>query len=150
MSSNSGSDTWNRSKPPAPPEISAVRKSTLGLFLFVVCGLVITMVLAGENTPSIGTAAYFINGQVISVGPRSLDLAKPVFVRGATPVCSSEQALENYSAGNPGDCTVVSSDNAAGIFGIQTDGMREPSFQMQLNTPSGPVRGWVDYKNLHN
>lgn len=132
------------------PHSSLARKSFIGVFLFVVCGLVVTAILTGETPPPAGMAAYFINGQIISVGRHSLDLGKPIFVRGATPVCSSEDALENYSVDRPGDCTVVDNSVSAGLVGIQTDGMREPSIQMQVQTPGGPVRGWVDYNNLHN
>ncbi|HEX3984298.1 MAG TPA: hypothetical protein VHX12_11430 [Acidisoma sp.] len=126
------------------------RKSVLGFLLFLVCGVVITAILAGETTPPASMNAYFVNGQIISVGRHSLDLSKPVFLRGETPVCATEDALENYSSENPGNCTVVSSVTAAGLVGIMTDGMREPSFQMQMKTSSGPVKGWVGYNNLHN
>lgn len=131
-------------------ESSVARKSILGVLLFVICGLVITAILSGETPPPAGSAAYFINGQVISVGHHSLDLAKPIFLHGGTPVCGSEDALENFSVSNPGDCTLVDSNARAGLVGIQTDGMREPSFQMQMQTPNGVVKGWVDYNSLHN
>ncbi len=121
-------------------ESSFARKSTFGILLFVICGLAITAILSGETPPPAGSAAYFINGQVISVGRHSLDLAKPIFLQGATPVCGSEDALESFSVSNPGDCTVVDSTARAGLVGIQTDGMRAPSFQMQMQTPKA---GWI-------
>jgi hypothetical protein len=130
--------------------MSALSRSMLGLLFFVVCGLIVTVILAGETTPPVGMAAYSINGQIISDGHHSLDLSKRIFVRGGTPVCESEDALGSYAEGASGGCTIVSSSNPVGIVGIQTDGMREPSFQMQMQTGGGPVRGWVDYSNLQN
>ncbi|MCB8879334.1 hypothetical protein ACELLULO517_03745 [Acidisoma cellulosilytica] len=132
------------------PESSLARKSLVGVFLFVIGGLVVTAILTGETPPPVGMAAYFINGQTISVGRHTLDLAKPIFVRGAAAICPTESDLENYSAGSPGDCTMVTNGLPAGLVGIQADGMREPSIQMQMQTPNGPVKGWVDYNNLHN
>lgn len=126
------------------------RKSIIGLLLFVVCGLIITAILAGETRPPVGMAAYFVNGQIISVGRHTLDLSKPVFVSGQTPVCPTEESLESYAPDNPGPCTVVSDVSPAGVVGITTDGMRAPSFQMQMQTSSGTIKGWVDYGNLHN
>ncbi|GAB0118059.1 hypothetical protein [Acidisoma sp. 7E03] len=128
-----------------------LRNSSLGLMLFVVTGLIITAILAGDRTavPSSGMLAYFLNGDSL-VAHRSIDLSKPIFVSGATPVCGSEEALENYTPANPGDCKVIDSAARAGLIAIQTDGMRQPSFQMQMQTDAGTVRGWVDYNSLHN
>jgi len=126
------------------------RKSILGLLFFVAFGLVITAILAGETRPPAGMAAYFVNGQIISEGRHSLDLSKPIFLRGGTPVCDSEDSLENYSPGDSDHCKIITIGRAAGLVGIQTDGMREPSFEMQMQTPSGSVKGWVDYNNLRN
>ena len=128
-----------------------LRTSSLGLILFAVVGLFITAILAGDRTsmPGNGMLAYFINGDSL-VARHTLDLSKPIFVSGQTPVCASEGALEDYTPSNPGDCTLIDATARAGLVGIQTDGMRQPSFQMQMQTPHGPVRGWVDYNSLHN
>jgi hypothetical protein len=134
----------------AKPETSLARKSIAGVLLFVIGGLAVTAILTGETPPPVGMAAYFINGQTISVGRHSLDLGKPIFMRSETPICPSEDSLENYSMGSPGDCTVVTNPTPAGLVSIQTDGMREPSIQMQMQTPNGPVKGWVRYNSLHN
>jgi len=128
-----------------------LRKSSLGVILFIVPALIVTAILAGDRTavPSSGMLAYFLNGDSL-VAHHSIDLSKPIFVSGATPVCGSEDALEHYTPSDPGDCTVIDSAARAGLIAIQTDGMRQPSFQMQMQTPSGTVRGWVDYNSLHN
>lgn len=128
-----------------------IRNSSLGFILFAVAGLVIIAILAGDNssTRSAGMLAYFINGDNLVRG-HSLDLSKPIFVSRATPVCQSEDALERYSPSSPGDCTVIDTGAQAGLVGIQTNGMRQPSFQMQLQTAGGTVKGWVDYNSLHN
>ena len=118
--------------------------------MFVIAGGVVTAILTGETPPPAGMAAYFINGQTISVGHHTLDLGKPIFIRGAAAICPSEQSLENYSAGSPGDCTMVTNGVSAALVGIQADGMREPSIQMQMQTSDGTVKGWVRYNNLHN
>lgn len=129
-----------------------ISKSSLGIIVFAVAGLVVTAILAGDNSssPSSGMIAYFINGDNLVARRHSLDLSKPIFVSGATPVCSSEAALEHYTPSDPGDCSVIDTGAQAGLVGIQTNGMRQPSFQMQMRTPNGVVKGWVDYNSLHN
>lgn len=129
-----------------------IRKSSFGVFIFAVGGVVVTSILAGDNTPSTsaGMLAYFIGGDSLVPRHHALDLSKPIFVSGATPVCGSEDSLERYSPSNPGDCTVINVGAKAGLVGMETDGMRQPMFQMQMQTSSGPVKGWVDYNSLHN
>lgn len=129
-----------------------ISKSSLGLIFFAVAGLAVTAILAGDNSssPSSGMMAYFINGDNLVARRHSLDLSKPIFVSGATPVCASEAGLEHYTPSDPGDCAVINTGAQAGLVGIQTDGMRQPSFQLQMQTPNGVVKGWVDYNSLHN
>ncbi len=45
---------------------------------------------------------------------------------------------------------MLSSNTPAGLIGIVTNGMRQPTFQMQMKTRDGTIRGWVDYNNLTN
>jgi hypothetical protein len=127
-----------------------IRNSDIGIMAFAVAGLSVTAILAGKDAPQAAMAAYFINGQTITAGHYSLDLSKPIFVRGAAPICPSEDALEAYSPSNTAGCRLLSSGAPTGLLGIQTNGMRQPTFQMQMETSKGTVRGWVDYNNLTN
>jgi hypothetical protein len=117
---------------------------------FALAGMAITAVLMGKNVPQTGMAAYFVNGEIVTAGRHSLDLSRPIFVQGDVPICPSEDALANYTPGDPLGCTVLSSSAAAGLIGIVTDGMRQPTFHMQMNTPNGIIRGWVEYNDLKN
>jgi hypothetical protein len=127
-----------------------IRNSILGIAAFAIAGLTVTAVLVGKDEPQASMAAYFINGQTITQGHYSLDLSRPIFVRGQVPICPTEDALAAYSANNPAGCTVLSSSAPAGLVGIVTNGMRQPTFQMQMQTPQGTIKGWVDYNNLTN
>jgi hypothetical protein len=138
------SDQGQRQKAPG------LRASFIGIACFALAGLGVTAILVGKDVPQTGMAAYFVNGDLVTTGRHSLDLSRPIFVRANVPICPSEDALAGYSSGDPGGCTVVSANAAAGLIGIVTDGMREPTFQMQMDTPNGTIRGWVDYNNLTN
>jgi hypothetical protein len=127
-----------------------IRMSIVGVTCFALAGMAVTAVLAGKNVPQTPMAAYFVNGEIVTAGDHSLDLSRPIFVRGNVPVCPSEDALANYSSGDTAGCTTLSSNTAAGLIGIVTNGMRQPTFQMQMNTRDGTIRGWVDYNNLTN
>jgi hypothetical protein len=127
-----------------------IRTSFIGVAAFVLAGVVITTILAGKDVPQAGMTAYFLNGEIMTAGRHSLDLSRPIFVRGNVPICPSEDALSDYSSGDTAGCTTLSSDAPAGLIGIVTDGMREPTFQMQMKTPNGTIRGWVNYHNLTN
>jgi hypothetical protein len=127
-----------------------IRTSILGAAGFVLAGMGITAVLAGKTVPQTGMAAYFVNGEIVSAGRHSLDLSRPIFVRSNVPICPSEDALASYSSGNTGGCTTLSSNTPAGLIGIVTNGMQQPTFQMQLKTQDGTLQGWVDYNNLTN
>ncbi len=127
-----------------------IRGSIIGVACFALAGMVVTATLAGKDEPQTGMAAYFINGDMVTAGRHSLDLSRPIFVRRDVPICPSEEALAGYSPGNSEGCTVLRSNAPAGLIGIVTDGMREPTFQMQMNTPDGTIRGWVNYNNLTN
>ncbi len=117
---------------------------------FALAGMAVTAILLGKDVPQTGTVAYYVNGDMVTAGRHSLDFSRPIFVRGYVPVCPSADALANYTSDDPQGCTVLSSSAAAALLGIVTDGMRQPTFQMQMSTPSGAVRGWVDYDNLTN
>jgi len=132
------------------PGTPMMRAPFIGVTCFALAGMVVTATLMGKDVPQTGIEAYFINGGLVTEGDHSLDLSRPMFVRGQVPICPSEDALENYSPGDPGGCTTLSSSTPAGLVGIVTNGMRKPTFQMQLNTPNGTIRGWVDYENLSN
>ena len=126
------------------------RASIVQIACFALAGMAVTAVLAGKDVPQTTTTAYFDNGETLTAGRHSLDLARPIFIRGNVPICQSEDELANYSSGDARGCTTLSSDTRARLVGIVTDGMRQPTFQMQMNTPDGPVRGWVGYNNLTN
>ena len=127
-----------------------IRDSIIGVACFALAGLAVTATLAGKDVPQTGMAAYFINGQMVTAGHHSLDLSRPIFIRGNVPICPSEDALAEYSAGYNAGCTVLSTSTPAGLIGIVTDGMRQPTFQMQTRTRDGTIRGWVDYNYLTN
>jgi hypothetical protein len=127
-----------------------IRMSVFGIACFALAGMAITAVLAGKTVPQTGMVAYFVDGEIVSAGRHSLDLSRPIFVRGNVPICPSEDALANYSSGDSGGCTMLSSNTPAGLIGIVTNGMRQPTFQMQMKTRDGTIRGWVDYNNLTN
>jgi hypothetical protein len=127
-----------------------IRMSIVGAACFALAGMAITAVLMGKNVPQTGVVAYFVNGEIVTAGNHSLDLSRPIFVRGNVPICPSEDALETYSSGDSAGCTTLSSDTPAGLIGIVTNGMRQPTFQMQMHTRDGTIRGWVDYNNLTN
>jgi hypothetical protein len=130
--------------------MSMIRSSILGVAGFAVAGILVTSVLVGKDVPQTGMTAYFLSGTMVTAGRHSLDLSRPIFVRGNVPICPSEDALASYSAGNRQGCTVLGANAPAGLIGIVTDGMRQPTFQMQMNTPNGTIRGWVNYNNLSN
>jgi hypothetical protein len=138
------SDRNNRS------ELPLIRNSIVGLAAFAIGGLAVTAILVGKDVPQSSMNAYFINGQTITEGHYALDLSRPIFVRGEVPICPTEDALAAYSPSDPAGCTILSSGAPAGLLGIVTDGMRQPTFQMQMQTPKGTIRGWVDYNNLTN
>jgi hypothetical protein len=127
-----------------------IRMSIVGVACFALAGMAVTAILAGKDVPQSTITAYFVNGQLVTAGRHSLDLSRPIFVRGNVPICPSEDALASYSSSDPQGCTVLSAGAPAGMIGIVTDGMRQPTFQMQMNTPNGTIRGWVDYNNLSN
>jgi hypothetical protein len=127
-----------------------MRTSIVGVACFALAGMAVTAILVGKNVPQSGIAAYFVNGAMVTEGRHSLDLSRPIFVRGDVPICPSEDALATYSSGDTQGCTVLSSGTSAGLIGIVTDGMRQPTFQMQMKTPDGTIRGWIDYNNLTN
>jgi hypothetical protein len=127
-----------------------IRNSVVGIACFALAGLAVTATLAGKDVPRTAMTAYFVNGQTVTSGRHSLDLSRPIFVRGNVPICPSENALETYSSDDPEGCTTLGRNVSAGLIGIVTDGMRQPTFQMQMHTPAGPIRGWVDYNNLTN
>ena len=138
------------SRPKHAQRAPAIRASFVGIACFALAGLAVTATLVGKDVPQTGMAAYFINGNMVTVGRHALDLSRPIFVRGAVPICPSEDALAAFSPGNASGCTVLATKAPAGLVGIVTDGMREPTFQMQMNTPDGTIRGWVNYNNLTN
>jgi hypothetical protein len=117
---------------------------------FAMASMMVTAILLGKDVPQAGIAAYFVNGAMVTEGRHSLDLSRPIFVRSDVPICPSEDALATYTSGDPQGCTVLDSGASAGLIGIVTDGMRQPTFQMQMKTPDGTIRGWVDYNNLTN
>lgn len=125
-----------------------IRSSTVGILLFAAGGIAITAALAGGDATQTETTAYSFNGQTNSDGSYSLDLSKPIFVRGEMPICPSESALEAYSPSNPNGCTLLGNSAPAHLLAIQTDGMLPAT--TQVATPGGLVRGWVDYSNLTN
>ncbi len=127
-----------------------IRMSFVGVAGFVFAGMAITAVLAGKTVPQTGMAAYFVNGQIVTAGRHVLDLSRPIYVRSNVPICPSEDALANYSSGDSAGCTTMTSNTPAGLIGIVTDGMRQPTFQMQMKTRDGTIQGWVDYNNLTN
>ena len=104
----------------------------------------------GKDVPQTANAAYFIDGNLITSGHHSLDLSRPIFVRGDVPICPSNDALANYQPDDPEGCTTLPASAPADLIGIVPDGMRQPIFQMQMNSPDGPIRGWVNYNNLTN
>jgi hypothetical protein len=127
-----------------------MRTSLVGVACFALAGMAITAILVGKDVPQTGMEAYFVNDQLVTAGRHSLDLSRPIFVRGNVPICPSEDALAGYSSGDTEGCTVLHDDAPAGLIGIVTDGMRQPTFQMQMKTPDGTIRGWVEYNNLTN
>ena len=127
-----------------------MRTSVLGITCFALAGMAVTAILVGKNVPQTGMTAYFLTGDMVTAGRHSLDLSRPIFVRGNVPICPSEDALADYSAGDTAGCTTLNTSEPAGLIGIVTDGMRQPTFQMQMSTPDGTIRGWVNYNNLTN
>lgn len=127
-----------------------ISKSIIGITGFAISGLVVTAALLGKDVPQASMNAYIVNGQTITAGADSLDLSRPIFVRGHVPICPTQEALSAYSPSDPGGCTMVSTSAPAGLIGIVTNGMQQPTFQMQMKTPQGTVQGWVDYNNLRN
>ena len=127
-----------------------IRTSYVGIACFVLAGMGVTATLVGKNVPHTAIAAYLVDGTIVTAGRHSLDFSRPIFVRRDVPVCPSEDALASYSSGNPQGCTVLSSGAPAGLIGVVTDGMRAPTFQMQMKTSDGTIQGWVDYNNLTN
>jgi hypothetical protein len=123
-----------------------IGKSIIGITAFALAGLVVTAALLGKDVPPTSMNAYIVNGQTITEGDYSLDLSRPIFVRGNVPICPTQDALSAYSPSDPGSCTVLSTSAPAGLVGIVTNG----TFQMQMQTPEGTVRGWVNYNNLSN
>lgn len=127
-----------------------ISKSIIGITGFAISGLVVTAALLGKDVPQASMNAYIVNGQTITAGADLLDLSRPIFVRGHVPICPTQEALSAYSPSDPGGCTMVSTSAPAGLIGIVTNGMQQPTFQMQMKTPQGTVQGWVDYNNLRN
>jgi hypothetical protein len=127
-----------------------IGKSIIGIVAFALSGLVVTAALLGKDAPQASMNAYIVNGQTITAGANSLDLSRPIFARGHVPICPTQDALSAYSPSDPGGCTVVSTSAPAGLMGIVTNGMQQPTFQMEMKTPHGTVEGWVDYNNLRN
>jgi hypothetical protein len=130
--------------------VPMVRTSIIGGICFALAGLMVTSILMGKDEPQTAMAGYFLNDAMAPTSRHALDLSRPIFVRSDVPICPSEDALSSYSSGNTQGCTILSSGAPAGLIGIVTDGMRQPTFQMQMNTPDGTIRGWVDYNNLTN
>ncbi|WP_284944802.1 hypothetical protein [Acidisoma cladoniae] len=124
--------------------------SVLGMIAFAVGATVVIMTLLGDPSRSAGVAAYFLNGNTVVLGRHSLDLSKPIFLRGSMPVCPDTDALVNFSPDNPNGCVMTQSTVPASLIAIVTDGMKQPSFQMQLGRGPSAMRGWVDYSNLTN
>jgi hypothetical protein len=127
-----------------------IRTSIVGGACFALAGMAVTAILLGKDVPQTGMEAYFVDLDMVTPGRHSLDLSRPIFVRSNVPICPSEDALANYASGDNQGCTVLSASAPAGLVGIVTNGMRQPTFQMQMNTPGGAIRGWVDYNNLTN
>jgi hypothetical protein len=124
--------------------------SVLGILAFAVAATVVIMTLLGDPSHPVGVAAYFLNGNTVVLGRHSLDLSKPIFLRDSMPVCPDTDALMNYSPGNLEGCVLTQSTVPASLIAIMTDGMKQPSFQMQLGHGTSAIRGWVDYSNLTN
>jgi hypothetical protein len=127
-----------------------IGKSIIGIAAFALSGLVVTAALLGKDVPQSSENAYMVNGQTITVGSDSLDLSRPIFVRGHVPICPTQDALSAYSPATPAGCMVLGTSAPAGLIGIVTNGMQQPTFQMEMKTPQGTVQGWVDYNNLRN
>ena len=149
----SESSIWNRerlaqnSRPDHRPGQAA---AIIGVACFALAGATVTAVLMGKDVPQTANAAYFIDGNLITSGHHSLDLSRLIFVRGDVPICPSNDALANYQPDDPEGCTTLPASAPADLIGIVPDGMRQPIFQMQMNSPDGPIRGWVNYNNLTN
>jgi hypothetical protein len=135
---------------PRLSETPLIPASIVGILAFAIAGLAVTSVLFGQDVPQSGIAAYLVNGQIIAGSHHSLDLSRPIFVRPQVPICPTEDALAAYSRSDPQGCTLVRSGAPAGLMGMLTNGMQQPTFEMRLTTSSGTIKGWVNYNNLTN
>jgi len=124
--------------------------SFLGFFGFSGVAAVVTMTLLGNTHQAAGVAAYFLNGNTLTVSRHALDLSRPIYLRDSMPVCPTVDDLTNYSAGNPAGCVLTQSTVPASLVAIVSDGMKQPKLQMELGKGPSAISGWVDYSNLTN
>lgn len=124
--------------------------SIIGIAGFTIASLTVTLVLLGTDLRQPPRTAYLLDEPVTMTGRLPLDLSRPIFLRRDVIICATQDALATYAPSSPGDCAVMSSAAQAGVVAIVTNGMRQPTFELQMATRKGTVVGWVDYNDLKN
>jgi hypothetical protein len=125
-------------------------RSILGFAWFSIAAAVVTMMLLGNTHHAVRLPTYFLNGNTLTVDRHSLDLSRPIFLRDNMAVCLSAASLASYSVGDSDGCVLTQSRLPASTVAIVSDGMKEPSLEMQVGTGPSAISGWVDFTNLTN
>jgi hypothetical protein len=81
-------------------------------------------------------------------GGGSLNLSKPIFIKGA--LCPYQGLLASFSDANAQGCLNANTESPVAVVATATNGVLAQVFKVDIETPEGPVEGWVTSGSLRN